>query len=173
MSWDLFSKALIKECSQDFVTYFAPDALYLGMREAQLQTRTDGLFDPREMRGDGIIEAECEGLPFLIDVEWQSTKDDEMDERLLGYSYEATRLHGLPVLSAVIYTQSVSGVPRAPLVRSIPGRRVRGGSPALWFDFVSLEVCRQPVEAFRTLDLDAFAVLMLLCKDGGTTAILE
>src|SRR6185312_13611752 len=30
--WDLFCKALIKECAQDFVCYFAPGARYVGVR---------------------------------------------------------------------------------------------------------------------------------------------
>ena len=50
LSWDLFCKALVKECPQDFVTYFAPNARYVGMRETQLQGRVDGSIDPREIR---------------------------------------------------------------------------------------------------------------------------
>lgn len=173
MSWDLFCKALLKECAQDFVTYFAPGAHFVGMRECQLQTRLDGPFDPREMRADIAIEAERTGLPFLLNVEWQSSRDDEMAERLLGYSYEITRLHKQVVLSTVVYTCPIGELPRAPLVRAIPGEGVPGGSPALWFNFVCLDVCNKEVATLRALDLDAFSVLMLLCKDGGTSAILE
>ena len=173
MGWDLFCKALLKECAQDFVSYFAPGAKYRGMRECQLQTRVDGPFNPREMRGDAVPEAERGGKLFLLNAEWQSSKDEKMDERLLGYSYELTRLHDLPVRSAVIYTQPVSKVPKAPLVRSIPGAPLPSGNVTIWFNFASLDVCEQSVETFRALDLDAFAVLMLLCKDGGTPAILD
>ena len=168
MSWDIYSKLLLKECPQDFVTYFVPGARFVRMRESQFQTRADGPYDPREMRGDIMIEAEYQGRHFLINVEWQSSKDEEMDMRLLGYCYESMRLHKLPVLSIVIYLQSVSDVPQAPLVKSIPtGRQI------VWFDFESLEIHEQAVEQFRTLDLDAFYVLMLLCKDGARRDILE
>ena len=174
VSWDLFCKALIKECAQDFITYFAPGARYVGMRECQVQTRMDGPFDPREMRGDIVPEAERAGERFLLNTECQSSKDERMDERLLGYSYELTRLHGLPVRSAVIYTQPVNDEPQAPLIRKIPGEPTPpDGTLELWFNYASLKVCEQPVEEFRALDLDAFAVLMLLCKDGGTPAILD
>jgi hypothetical protein len=64
------------------------------------------------MRGDVVIEAELHGRHFLIHVEWQSDKDEQMDLRLLGYCYEVTRLHKLSVLSVVIYLQAVSDVPR-------------------------------------------------------------
>jgi hypothetical protein len=120
------------------------------------------------MRGDTLIEAELHDQHFLIHVEWQSDKDKEMDLRLLGYCYEATRLHKLPVLSVVIYLQAVSDPPQGPLDQRIPtGRRL------LWFDFDSLEIREQPVEAFRRLDLDAFYMLMPLCKDGATYEVLD
>ena len=168
LSWDIYSKLLLKECPQDFVTFFAPGARFVRMRETQFQTRGDSPYDPREMRGDIIIEAEYEGQLFLIHVEWQSAKDEEMDERLLGYNYEATRLHKLNVLSVVIYLQAVNDVPQAPLDRALPyGRRM------LWFDYESLELHRQLVEVFRQRNLDAFYALMLLCKDGATYDVLE
>ncbi len=168
MSWDIYSKILLKECPQDFVTFFAPGARFIRMRETQFQTRGDSPYNPREMRGDTVIEADYESQGFLIDVEWQTEKDEKMDERLLGYNYEATRLHGLNVLSAVIYLQNVNDVPAAPLDRALPsGRRM------LWFDFDCLKLCDEKVATFRQLDLDGFAPLMLLCKDGATEEILE
>jgi hypothetical protein len=173
LSWDLFCKALVKECAQDFVAYFAPNALYVGMRETQLQTRVDGLLDSREIRGDIVLEAELVGKHFFVDIEWQSTKDTKMDERLLGYSCEITRTQGRNVLPCVIYTQPVSKIPQAPLERSIPINRAPGERPMIWFDFESLDLCNTPVEDLRALNLDAFCVLMLLCEDGGTPAILE
>lgn len=68
----------------------------------------------------------------------------------------------------VIYLQTVSDVPQGPLDQRIPtGRRT------LWFDFDSLEVREQLAETFRQLDLDAFSMLMFLCKDGATYDVLE
>ena len=63
------------------------------MRETQHQTRMDGPHEKRELRNDLLIEAEENRQHFLIDPEIQSTKDEEMDERLLDYNYEGTRLH--------------------------------------------------------------------------------
>ncbi len=138
------------------------------MRETQFQTRGDSPYTPREMRSDSIIEAEYERHPFLIHIEWQSDQDNKMDERLLGYSYEATRLHSLNVHSAVIYLQTAGNVPQAPLDRVLPyGRRMLG------CDFDSLKLYEQEVETFRRLNLDAFYALMLLCKDGATHEVLE
>jgi hypothetical protein len=44
---------------------------------------------------------------------------------------------------------------------------------AIHFHFASVEVCEMFAEELRGLDLDAFAVLMLLSRDGGTPAVLE
>ena len=168
MNWDIYSKLLLKECPQDFVSYCVPGARFVSMRETQFQTQAKSSYRSREMRGDVVIEVELHGRYFLIHVEWQSEKDNEMDLRLLGYCYEATRLHKLPVLSVVIYLQAVSEVPKGPLDQRIPtGRRT------LWFDFDNLELREQSVEAFRQLDLDAFYMLMLLCKDGARYEVLE
>lgn len=168
MSWDIYSKLLLKECPQDFVSYFVPGARFLRFRESQFQTRGDSPFQSREMRGDLMVEAAYEHQHFLMHVEWQSSKDDEMDMRLLGYCYEAMRLHKLPVLSIVIYLQSVSGVPRAPLTRMIPS-----GRQVIWFDFDSLEICERSVESLRRHNLDGFLPLLLLCKDGATDEVLD
>ena len=145
MSWDLFCKALIKECAPDFVEYFAPNARYVGIRETQLQTRVDGSIDAREIRGDIVLEAELVGKHFLVNVECQSTRDAKMDERLLGYSHEITRVQRLNVLPCVIYTQPVSNIPRAPLERSIPIDHAPGEHPMIWFDFESLDLCNKSV----------------------------
>lgn len=168
MNWDVYSKLLLKECPQDFVTYCVPGARFVRMRESQFQTRARSHYKAREMRGDAIIEAEYQGQHFLIHIEWQSSRDEDMATRLLGYCYEAIRLHKLPVLSIVIYLQEVSDIPCGPIDQRIPtGRRI------LWFDFDSLEVCNQHVEAFRQLDLDAFYVLMPLCANGASRVTLD
>jgi hypothetical protein len=96
-----------------------------------------------------------------------------MEDRLLGYSHELTRQYHLPVRSSVIYTQQVGRVPRSPLVQVFPCQPLPEGNEIIRFCFASLEVCEKSVEEFRAFDRDAFYVLMLLCKDGGTAAVLE
>lgn len=159
--------------SARFCLVFCAWARYVRMRESQLQTRTDGARGPREMRGDIIAEVERNARPFLANFEWQSSRDAKMDERLLGYSYEATRLHGLPVLPCVIYTQPVSKVPQTPMVRAIPIDPAPEERPMIWFDFESLDVCDKYVEHFRERRLANLGPLMLLCKDGARGDILE
>jgi hypothetical protein len=159
---------LLKECPQDFVTYFSPGARFVRMRETQFQTREEGSLDSREIRGDSMLEAEHSGKPFLIGVEWQTTKDSEMHVRLLDYNCESTRLHNLTVLSCVIYIKRAHEPPRPPLERVLPDN-----SPIMWFDYRNLELAEKTVEEFRQLNLDGFRPLMLFCKDGQTLEVLE
>jgi hypothetical protein len=169
LSWDLVCKALVKECAQDFVTYFAPGALFVTMSESQLQTRLDSPFGSREMREDGTLEAEYAGKRLLVGVEWQSDKDDQMGARLLFYGEEHTRLTGKPARMGVIYTQHVSNPPASPLIRRIPCDPLPQGNEAICFHFASLPVCDTPVAELLELHLDAFTALSVLCEDGGTT----
>jgi len=120
------------------------------------------------MRSDILLEAELDEFHFLIHIEWQSDKDEEMDVRLHGYAYEGNRLHKLPVLSAVIYLQAVSDVPQSPVEWFIPTR-----GQMLSFKFDNLELHETLVEDLRKHHLDALFVLMLLCKDGATYDVLE
>jgi hypothetical protein len=168
LSWDIHTKLLLKECPQDFVTYFAPGARYVCMRETQFQTRVDSTYEQREMRGDLVIEAEEDGEHFLIGPEIQSTKDAKMAERLLGYSYEATRISGLNIVSGVFYLRRVSDAPQPPLKREIPN-----GFRSIWFNYFSVEIGEKLVEEFRRLNLDGFRPWMVLCKDGARCEVIE
>ena len=159
MSWDEHMKALLKESPQDFVSLFLKGARFIEMSESQFQTR--------EIRSDTMMKAEYKGQEFIINVEFQSKKDDEMDERLLAYSFEIARLYKLPVLACVIYLHKVHDAPKPPLVWILPN-----GREVLWFDYESLELTRQTVDHFRRLGLDGFWPLALLSKDGASFEFL-
>jgi len=120
------------------------------------------------MRADGMLEAEYEGQRFLIDVECQSTKDEEIDERMLGYSYEGTRAHNLPMYSCALYLRHVFEPPQSPLTRHVP---VIG--EVLKFKYGSIELAEIPVEELEQKGLVGLAPLFLLAKGGATHAVLE
>jgi hypothetical protein len=168
LSWDIHTKLLLKECPQDFVAYFAPGAHYVGMRETQFQTRVDSAYEQREIRADLMIEAEENGVYFLISPEIQSTKGEKMDERLLGYSYEATRLSGLNVMSGVFYLCRVSDAPQPPLKRVVPN-----DFQSIWFNYLSFEIGEKLVEEIRQINLDGFWPWMVLCRDGAYREVVE
>lgn len=158
--WDLYLKTLVWENPQDFVSLLLNGARYLGRREGQFQTR--------EIRSDGMIEAEYEGQALLIHVEFQVQKEEKIGERLLGYSYEATRLYELPVLSCVIYLKRVANAPQPPYEWNVPGR----GS-VMAFDYVSIELATTPVEKLAQTQLVGLFPLLLLAQGGATREVLD
>lgn len=173
VTWDLVGKALVKECPQDFVTYLAPGATYVGMRETNLQTRLDSPFGTREIRGDVVPEAKYNGQKLLTGVELQSTKEEGIGGRLLFYSEEYCRLTGLPTRMGVFYTSHVSDPPASPLVRVIPCDPLPEGNEITYFHYKSLAIADTQAAELWALDLDAFCVFSILCRDGGTHANFE
>lgn len=139
--WDLYLKSLIWESQQDFVTWLFPGAQYIRMREGQFQTQEYAETLPmREIRADSMLEVEYGKERMLMHIEFQSTKDELIGERLLGYSYEATRLHKLPVFSSVIYPRHVFEPPQSPYEWHIPSK-----GKTLSFTYDSIELAATPL----------------------------
>src|SRR6266851_4469336 len=173
LDWDVFCKALVKENIQDFIDYFAPEAVFVRFIEGQLQTLVVGLFDPREIRCDLVVEVRRGRRRFIIHVEFQSTKNGKMARRVLGYGFELERDHHLMAYSVVIYTQHFKKLP-SPIVKwRIPLHPEQEDQECLHFEHGVLDVCNMPVEEFRKLNKDGFRPLMLLCKGGATTEVLD
>lgn len=168
--WDLYLKRLVWESPQDFVSLLLPGARYIRRREGQFQTRARqrGTFPTRELRLDGILEVEYVKQRILVNVEFQSTKDTNIGERLLGYSYEATRAHKLPVYSCVIYPRHVFEPPQAPYEWYIAGIGVLMG-----FIYQSLELAEMPLEELEQKQLVGLAPLLVCTKGGATQAVVE
>jgi len=173
LDWDVFCKALVKENIQDFIDYFAPEAVFVRFIEGQLQTLVVGLFDPREIRCDLVVEVRRGRRRFIIHVEFQSTKNGKMARRVLGYGFELERDHHLMAYSVVMYTQHFKKLP-SPIVKwRIPLHPEQEDQECLHFEHGVLDVCNMPVEEFRKLNKDGFRPLMLLCKGGATTEVLD
>ncbi len=168
--WDLSLKLVLRESPQAFVTLLVPSARYIRMRDGQFITRElpESLFLMREIRSDCLIEAESDGKRFLILVEFQSTKDKIMGQRLLGYSYEAICAYKLPVLACVIYPRYVYKPPHKPYGWAIPRRGVQNT-----FMYDSIELAEMFVNELERTRLVGLAPLWICTKDGPTREVLE
>jgi hypothetical protein len=156
----LYAKDLLKERPQDFAELVLSGACYIGTRESQYRRR--------EIRLDTLIEVEYKGYSLLINVEFQSTRDGGMGERLLIYSYEAKREYELPVLSCVIYLQDVGEVSGPPLCWDVAGElRI------LWFNYVSIELGEKTTQELREMNLLGILPLFILSKGGQTHEVLD
>lgn len=95
--WDDSLKTFINENPQDFVSWLLGDVQFKKKLQTEFKTRT--------IRADGLLEAVQRGKDMLLQIEFQSTNDSTIGERLLEYSFEARRTHKLPVHSCVIYIE--------------------------------------------------------------------
>lgn len=85
--------------------------------------------------------------PWLLHIEFQSSYDAEMDERLLLYSVLLRRRHTLPVRSVVVLLRAEAD---GPAMSGITGLELPDGERYLEFRFRVLRAWEQPVEAVLT-----------------------
>ncbi len=158
--WDNSLKTFINENPQDFVSWLLEDAQFKKKLQTEFKTRT--------IRADGLLEAVQHGKDMLLQIEFQSTNDPTIGERLLEYSFEAKRTHNLPVDSCVIYLRDVGEVPQSPLRWPLPDDR-----QVSRFDYQIIELAKVPTEELRQKDLKGLLPLLILTKDGATHEVVE
>src|SRR6266516_1250296 len=158
--WDDSLKTFINENPQDFVTWLLEDAQFKKKLQTEFKTRT--------IRADGLLEAAQHGKDMLLQIEFQSTNDPTIGERLLEYSFEAKRTHKLPVSSCVIYLRVVGEVQQSPLRWTLPDDR-----QVLRFDYRIIELAKIPTDELRQKDLKGLLPLLILTQGGATHEVVE
>lgn len=90
--WDDALKKLIDDSPQDFVSWVAPGSTY----ERSLPQKLKAV----HLYADALLQVTEAGQPALKHIEFQSTYDERIGERLLEYNTLASRENGyLPVSS--------------------------------------------------------------------------
>lgn len=161
--WDDSLRIFISENPQDFASWIIQTT---GVKvKEKLLTR----FETRVLEADALLLLVTEEeVEFLLEIEFQSTNDPDIGERLLAYSFEAKREHHLPVQACVIWLRSDGEVPEPPLKWPLPGGRIN-----LVFDYVSIELAEMPTNEFRQLNLPGILPLMILTKQGATHDVVQ
>lgn len=158
--WDDSLKTFINENPQDFVSWLLEDAQFKKKLQTEFKTRT--------IRADGLLEAAQHGKDMLLQIEFQSTNDPTIGERLLEYSFEAKRTHKLPVHSCVIYLRDAGEVQQSPLRWTLPDDR-----QVLRFDYQIIELAKVPTDELRQKDLKGLLPLLILTQGGATHEVVE
>ena len=115
-----------------------------------------------------MLEVTLNGEGMLLHIEFQSTNDPTIGERLLGYNFEAKREHKLPVHSCVIYLKNDGTVPESPLRWKLPN-----GREVLQFHYESVELGKLSTETLRRTSLKGLLPLLILTKGGATREVVE
>jgi hypothetical protein len=158
--WDDTLKMFISENPQDFASW-----LFVG---AQVTGKLRTEFKKRTIDADALLDVIRDGERFLIHIEFQSTNDLNIGERLLEYSFEARREHRLPVYSCVIYLRDYGDVPQPPL-----RWEVANGLEVLQFHYQSIELGKIPTDELRRTRRVGLLPLLILTKGGATYDVVE
>lgn len=158
--WDDGMKLFINENAQAFTSW-----LFSG---AKVVRRLQTEFKRRKIQSDALFEVSWQEKPFLLHIEFQSTNDDEMSERMLEYNFEARRLHHLPVYSVVIYLRNDGKVPQSPLRWILPD-----GKEILYFYYNVVEMAELATEKLRQTGITNLLPMLLLTKDGARREVVE
>jgi hypothetical protein len=158
--WDDTMKRLIRAYPQHFVSWVLKGAIFKAALSIELKNwtrETDFLLD--------VIQNE---RPMLVHMEFQSREDEDMAQRLLEYNVLATREHGRPVLSCLIYLRKDSKITESPLVWELPT-----GQKVLYFHFNVIKLWEITAEELIQTDLIGLLPLVPLTKDGGQYEVID
>jgi DNA-binding XRE family transcriptional regulator len=158
--WDDTMKRLIRANPQHFVTWILKGAIFKAALSIELKNWT------RET--DFLLDVMQNEQQMLMHMEFQSREDENMAQRLLEYNVLATREHGRPVLSCLIYLRKDSRIAESPLVWELPTRQ-----KVLYFHFKVIKLWEITAEELMQTNLAGLLPLISLTKDGGRYEVIN
>jgi len=158
--WDNGMKRLMTESPQDFLDWLLRGAYFTGKRSQEFESLT--------IDADAMQEVIIEGERVLFHLEFQSTPDPDMEQRLLEYSVLAYRHHECPVCSVVVYLKKGGKVAVPPLVRTLPT-----GEEVLRFHFRVILLWDIPYENMMAEGLLGILPLVPLAQGGAKREVIE
>jgi hypothetical protein len=158
--WDDTMKRLIRAYPQHFVSWILKGAIFKAALSIELKNWT------RET--DFLLEVIQNERQMLVHMEFQSREDEDLAQRLLEYNVLATREHGRPVLSCLIYMRKDSKIAESPLVWELPT-----GQKVLYFHFIVIKLWEITAEELIQTNLIGLLPLVPLTKDGGQYEVID
>lgn len=158
----------MKEWDQSFRRFFGPSAEALLKQVLKdvtdVQAMSPEIAMEPELEMDSLFRVTYQGQPCLVNVEIQSSLDDEMPRRLFKYGARASIVYDLPVISLVVWLFKRGTVPTSPY-----SMRVQNWLAATWH-FHSVELYTWPPSAI--MDAGMPELLPLLPFTQGASADL-
>ncbi len=161
--WDKSLKTLVVESPQAFAEWIMKET---GLTVMGLLPTEFKVYD---LVADGLLMlALQDGEEVVLLIEFQSTNDTEMGERLLDYSLRARKLHSKEVIACVIFLRKDGEVPEPPLLWAY-----RNGKKYLVFEYTCIKLWELEAEELLALNQPALLPLTLLTKRGASRTIVE
>jgi predicted transposase YdaD len=158
--WDDSLKKLVHTDPQAFVSWFVPEAIFTGERPHELKHWT--------LEVDALLGVMVSEQEMLLHLEFQTSNDPSMAERLLRYNVLARSEHKLPVLSCVIYLLKDGEAPSSPLKWKLPN-----GQEVLQFHYQSVELGALSPEDLLRSGQAGLLPLLPLTNGGARRDIVE
>ncbi len=154
-------KKLVGGNPQDMVSWVIPGAQF--GKQLPLELGVENIY------ADGLLQATLEGKEFLAHIEFQSSYDGRIGERLLEYNVLASRQYNyLPVYSCVIYLKNHNNVPDSPFKKGLPN-----GEEIVRFHYRSIELGKLAARELLQTDLVGLLPLLPLTQDGARREVVE
>ena len=134
---DQGAKAVIQLRPADWIAYVLPGAEYQGPLETDVAT------EPQLML-DTLSRARYQGMDCAVNLEIQSAYDKTIPRRMFLYGSRAMGVHGLPVISVVLWLYSKGRVPASPYRVQVGDRLVMD------WHFINIEMRKLSASAMIT-----------------------
>jgi len=155
--WDFVMKQWLRRNAQQFISWLLKDAVVVSILSTEIKRET--------IYADALFLVILYGQEMLLHIEFQSTVDKTMAERLLEYNVHLSKEHGnLPVYSCVVYLRKAEGAPQPPLIRRLPN-----GKEVLRFNYLNIELGEMSAASILREGLDGLLPLVLFTEDGKQT----
>src|SRR6266566_1685304 len=159
--YDDAMKKLVGGNPQDLVSWVIPGAQF--GKQLPFELSVENIY------ADGLLQATLDGKEFLAHIEFQSSYDGRIGERLLEYNVLASRqYHYLPVYSCVIYLKNHNNVPDSPFTKRLPN-----GEEIVRFYYRSIELGKLAARELLQTDLVGLLPLLPLTQDGARREVVE
>lgn len=134
---DQGAKAVIQLRPADWIAYALPGAEFEGPLETDVATEPQLLLDT-------LYRARYHGIACAVHIEIQAALDKTMPRRMFLYGSRAMGVHGLPVISVVLWLHSKGRVPASPYQVWVDDRLVVN------WHFINIEVRKLSASAMIT-----------------------
>jgi predicted transposase YdaD len=166
--WDKSLKTLVASDPQAFAEWILGEMeMETGGVKVIAQLNTE--FQGYSLDADALLLVTlADEEEALIHIEFQSTADENMPDRLLDYCRRAREKYGSrPIISSVIYLRDVGKVPQPPYCWSL-----KSGRKLMAFDYLSIKLHEAAASKLIDLHQPAILPLTLLTKGGASRTIV-
>lgn len=154
-------KKLVMGSPQDIVLWVLPGVQFGKQLPHELSVEN--------IYADGLLHVTLDEKEFLLHLEFQSSNDVYIGERLLEYNVLASRQYNyLPVYSCVVYLKNHGDVPKSPFIRELPT-----GEEVVRFHYRSIELGKLASEELVQTGLVGLLPLLPLTRDGARREVVE